>query len=181
MKESRPPYIDHEIYQFFKDNVKKRKNGRIRDTLKEELEKAILFYDICGKDLYCLPKDKMVEHLHGVEWKVVVDVDGTKEVNVIQEFKDCFKNVYRVTKPNLQQFIREITGKSGNYTYRKYSSNLINSGYISYDHKSKAFFVTQKFMDEVNENEINKEDAKSTDNKASLAKKEADDFFKGII
>lgn len=173
MKDARPPYIDRETYESFKKTVKKEKNGRIRDTLKEEIEKALIFYDKCGKDLHCLTKDKMIEHLDGVEWRVVVDVDATQDLDIIEEFKKQFKNVYSLRKITLERFISDMTGRYGNYTYRKYAKKLVDAKIITYDYKDKKFYTCNEAMGRIKETNSSEVKAKELDK----AKKEADKFF----
>lgn len=177
MKKTRPPYIDREIYEPFKQRVKKEKDGRVRDTLKEELEKAIIFYDKCGNDLHCKSKEEMIAHLDGVKWKLVVDVDATKNLDIIEEFKKSFKNVFSLKKKTLELFIAEMTGNSGDYTYRKYSKKLIAAGLIEYDSKGKKYFTDNAAMGRV-KSKVNNEEPKLK--KVNKAKQEADEFFEGL-
>jgi len=173
VKDARPPYIDRKIYQSFKHNVKQRKEGRIRDTLTEEVEKALYFYDKCGKDVHYLDRDEMISHLEGVEWKILVDVDGTKEIDVIEEFKHCFKDVVIIKKTALAGFIATVTGKDGDYTYRKYKEILVHAGFIDYGSTEKAYYTTVKFR------EATKQDSKKF-KEITNPNEEVDEYLGGI-
>lgn len=144
MKKARPPYIDREIYESFKTNVKNEKEGRIRDTLKEEIEKAFIFYDICGKDLRSMTKNEMIEYLDGVEWDLIVDVDGTQNLDLISEFNKRFKEAEEVHKGALSNFIKQYTGNKGDHSYRKYTQILMREKIISYNQSTKTYKITTK-------------------------------------
>lgn len=176
MKKARPPYIDREIYDSFKINVKNEKEGRIRDTLKEELEKAILFYDTCGKDLRHMTKDEMIEYLDGVEWDLIVDVDGTKNLDFITGFRKRFDEAVEVRKEALSNFIKQYTGNKGVHSYRKYTQILMKERVISYNPSTKTYIINQIPV----KDKFNQENDFKEVKKIEKAKQEVDEFFGGL-
>jgi len=171
MKKIRMPPINRETYELFRKGVEKRKKGKIWGNLPEEIEKALIFYEKCGKDLHFVTFPEMNQYLEGVSWKVVVDVDGPKIHDLTEQFILAFGDVEQIQKSAIKGFIEVWTGKSGNYTYRRYSKQFLNEGLIKFNYKMKVFIPTehcknefknlksQKYLKIQNDESLTKEDA----------------------
>lgn len=142
MKKIRMPPINRDAYELFRKGVEKRNKGKIWGNLPEEIEKALIFYEKCGKDVHLVTFPEMNQYLEGVSWKVVVDVDGPKIHDLTEEFILAFGDVEQITKKAIMGFITYWTGKGGNYTYRKYSKKFFESHLIKYDHRKRFFIPT---------------------------------------
>ncbi len=84
----------------------------------------------------------MNQYLEGVSWKVVVDAAGPKIHDLTEQFILAFGDVEQIQKNAIKGFIEFWTGKSGNYTYRKYSKEFREAGLINYDQVNKVFKPT---------------------------------------
>lgn len=144
MKKIRMPPISQETYELFRKGVKKRNKGKIWGYLPEEIEKALIFYEKCGKDVHFVTFPEMNQYLEGVSWKVVVDVDGPRVHDLTEQFILAFGDVEQIQKTAIIGFIEVWTGKSGNYTYRKYSKKFHDEGLIRFNHKIKVFEPTSR-------------------------------------
>ena len=144
MNRIRMPPIDRETYEIFKKGVEKRNKGKIWGNLPEEIEKALIFYEKCGKDIHFVTFSEMNQYLEGVSWKVVVDAAGPKIHDLTEQFILAFGDVEQIQKSAIIGFIEVWTGKSGNYTYRKYSKQFIDGGLIKFNHKNKVFEPTTR-------------------------------------
>jgi len=142
MKKIRMPPINREIYELFRKGVEKRNKGKIWGNLPEEIQKALIFYEKCGKDLHYISFHEMNQYLEGVSWKVVVDADGDKTHDLTEQFILAFGDVEQIQKSAIIGFIEVWTGKNGNYTYRKYSKQFNDAGLIEFDYKNKFFIPT---------------------------------------
>lgn len=142
MKKIRMPPINRETYELFRKGVEKRNKGKIWGNLPEEIEKALMFYEKCGKDVYYVTLPEMNQYLEGVSWKIVVDVDGPGIHDLTEQFILAFGDVEQIQKSAITGFIEVWTGKSGNYTYRKYSKQFRDAGLILFDHNAKVFRPT---------------------------------------
>ena len=140
----RMPPIDRETYKIFKKGVEKRNKGQIWGNLPEEIQKALIFYEKCGKDVHFVTFHEMNQYLEDVSWKVVVDVDGSGVHDLTEEFILAFGDVELIQKKAIIGFIEVWTGKSGNYTYRKYSKQFRDAGLIKFNNKIKVFLPTQQ-------------------------------------
>ena len=160
MKKIRMPPVDRETYEIFKKGVEKRNKGQIWGNLPEEIEKALIFYEKCGKDVHFVTFPEMNQYLEGVSWRVVVDVDGPKIHDLTEQFILAFGDVELIQKKAIIGFIEVWTGKSGNYTYRKYSKQFRDADLIKFDHKNKIFIPTSFCK---NEFKVLKEDLKIID------------------
>ena len=142
MKKIRMPPINRETYELFRKGVEKRNKGKIWGNLPEEIEKALVFYEKCGKDVHFVTFLEMNQYLEGVSWRVVVDVDGSEIHDLTEQFILAFGDVEQIQKSAIIGFIEVWTGKSGNYTYRKYSKQFLDASLIQYDNKNKVFKPT---------------------------------------
>jgi len=163
MKLIRMPPIDRETYEIFKKGVEKRNNGQIWGNLPEEIQKALIFYEKCGKDVHFVTFHEMNQYLEGVSWKVVVDVDGPEIHDLTEQFILAFGDVEQIQKNAIIGFIEVWTGKSGNYTYRKYSKEFRDAGLIEFDNKIKVFVPTSHCKNEFKILKELKEDLKVID------------------
>ena len=143
MKKIRMPPINRETYELFRKGVEKRNKGKIWGNLPEEIEKALMFYEKCGKDVHFVTFPEMNQYLEGVSWKVVVDVDGPGIHDLTEQFILAFGDVERIHKNAIKGFIEFWTGKSGDYTYRRYSKQFRDDGLIEFDNKIKVFIPTE--------------------------------------
>jgi len=143
MKKIRMPPINRETYELFRKGVEKRNKGKIWGNLPEEIQKALMFYEKCGKDVHFVTFPEMNQYLEGVSWKVVVDVDGPKIHDLTEQFILAFGDVEQIQKSAIIGFIEVWTGKSGNYTYRKYSKQFREGGLIKFDNSIKVFKPTK--------------------------------------
>lgn len=168
MKKIRMPPINRETYEIFRKGVEKRNKGKIWGNLPEEIEKALIFYEKCGKDVHFVTFHEMNQYLEGVSWKVVVDVDGPKIHDLTEQFILSFGEVEVIKKEAISGFIEFWTGKSGNYTYRKYSKQFLNAGLIEYNHKIKVFLPTSYCKDQIKKLEKSKKDLKTINIKKVL-------------
>lgn len=148
MKLIRMPPISRETYEIFKKGVETRNKGKIYGNLPEEIQKALIFYEKCGKDVHYVTFSDMNQYLEGVSWKVVVDVDGQKIHDLTEQFILAFGDVEQIQKSAIIGFIEVWTGKSGNYTYRKYSKQFHDAGLIKFNHKIKVFIPTSHCKNE---------------------------------
>jgi len=148
MKKIRMPPINRETYELFRKGVEKRNKGKIWGNLPEEIEKALVFYEECGKDVHHVTASEMNQYLEGVSWKVVVDVDGSGIHDLTEEFILAFGDVELIQKKAIIGFIEIWTGKSGNYTYRKYSKQFRDAGLLKFNHKVKVFMPTKHCKNE---------------------------------
>lgn len=162
MKLIRMPPIDRKTYEIFKKGVEKRNKGQIWGNLPEEIEKALIFYEKCGKDVHYVTFSEMNHYLEGVSWKVMVDVDGSELHDLTEQFVLAFGDVDQIQKKAIKGFIKYWTGKSGNFTYRKYSKQFREVGLIKYNYKKKIFMPTDycknefdKIRNGKNPNQIN--------------------------
>ena len=142
MNRIRMPPIDRETYEIFKKGVEKRNKGKIWGNLPEEIEKALIFYEKCGKDIHFVTFPEMNQYLEGVSWKVVVDADGPKIHDLTKQFILAFGDVEQIQKNAIKGFIEFWTGKRGNYTYRKYSKEFRDAGLIQFNYKKRVFIPT---------------------------------------
>ena len=155
------PSINREIYKRFRKGVEKRNKGKIWGNLPEEIEKALIFYEKCGKDVHFVTFPKMNQYLEDVSWKVVVDVDGPGIHDLTEQFILAFGDVEQIQKKAINGFIKYWTGKNGNYTYRKYSKQFFDEGLITFDHKIKVFVPTSHCKNEFLKLKEFKEDLES--------------------
>lgn len=139
MKKIRMPPINRETYELFRKGVEKRNKGKIWGNLPGEIQKALIFYEKCGKDVHYVTLPEMNQYLEGVSWKVVVDVDGPGSYDLTEQFILAFGDVEQIQKSAIIGFIEVWTGKKGNYTYRKYSKQFRDAGLIEYNDKMKLF------------------------------------------
>lgn len=144
MKKIRMPPINRETYELFRKGVEKRNKGKIWGNLPEEIEKALIFYEKCGKDVHFVTFPEMNQYLKGVSWKVVVDVDRLGIHDLTEQFILAFGEVEQIQKSAIIGFIEVWTGKSGNYTYRKYSKQFLDAGLIKFNNKKKVFMPTKQ-------------------------------------
>lgn len=142
MKKIRMPPINRETYELFRKGVEKRNKGKIWGNLPEEIQKALIFYEKCGKDVHYVTLPEMNQYLEGVSWKVVVDVDGPGIHDLTEQFILAFGDVEQIQKKAIKGFINYWTGKNGNYTYRKYSKQFLEGGLIKFDYNNKVFVPT---------------------------------------
>lgn len=142
MNRIRMPPIDRETYEIFKKGVEKRNKGKIWGNLPEEIEKALIFYEKCGKDIHFVTFPEMNQYLEGVSWKVVVDADGPKIHDLTEQFILAFGDVEQIQKNAIKGFIEFWTGKRGDYTYRKYSKEFRDKGLIEFNYINKVFVPT---------------------------------------
>ncbi|MEN6554192.1 MAG: hypothetical protein ABFC34_15040 [Methanobacterium sp.] len=142
MKLIRMPPIDRETYEIFKKGVEKRNKGQIWGNLPEEIQKALIFYENCGKDVHYVTFSEMNQYLEGVSWKVVVDADGPRIHDLTEQFIQSFGGVEQIQKSAIKGFIEFWTGKSGNYTYRKYSKQFRDANLTKFNYKLKVFIPT---------------------------------------
>ena len=148
MKKIRMPPINREAYELFRKGVEKRNKGKIWGNLPEEIEKALIFYEKCGKEVHFVTFLEMNQYLEDVSWKVVVDVDGPEIHDLTEQFILAFGDVEQIQKSAIIGFIEVWTGKNGNYTYRKYSKRFRDDGLITFDHKIKVFVPTSHCKNE---------------------------------
>ncbi|WP_321421909.1 hypothetical protein [uncultured Methanobacterium sp.] len=63
MKKIRMPPINRETYEIFKKGVEKRNKGKIWGNLHGEIEKALIFYEKCGKDVHFVTFFEMNQYM----------------------------------------------------------------------------------------------------------------------
>lgn len=152
------PEIDESVKKRFVNAVKEHHEGKKWGVLKEELENALLFYVEMGP----LSEEPVVEDL------TTGDVEKIKLT--IPKFLQLFDNIQirnnppvygleRIAASELKEIITEITGKTSDYNWRKWSKILKESGRIKQLKGTMDYLVIRNnfnFIDESLKKEWNK-------------------------